>query len=327
MNSVENNNECPICFDVIGDNNNIITECGHKFHASCIMRNVSMNGFGCPCCRSVMADEPESDDDDSTEYEDDDEDETTVNSANLEPDNDYVMRGFRLFTSRFEEEEPDYEDVYTEERSEYYLGYISTFPTYNEVIHCLREDAVSYEQLVAYILHCKEGYEHNQQIRRIYRYVFDKIDKIINLLNDSDEGEDDDESVNVDEIADENVDENVDEENVHENADEEIADEENVEENADDENADEENADEENADERESIEGIVTVNETVEEDEEQRLERRKQEILNEWNNYWFSNIETIDFSEENEDDDNDELLWEMALFELEKNMNSRLSVF
>jgi hypothetical protein len=188
MNSIENNSECPICFDVIGDNNNIITECGHKFHASCIMKNVSMNGFNCPCCRSVMADEPECEDDETTEYE---EDESTVSSSNLEPDHDYVMRGFRLFTSRFEEEEPDYEDVYTEERCEYYSGYISTFPTYNEVVTCLRDDDVSYEQLVAYILYMKEGYERNNQIRHIHSNIFDILEKIINSQNDESDSDDD----------------------------------------------------------------------------------------------------------------------------------------
>jgi len=174
MNSFENNSECPICFDDIGDNNNITTECGHKFHASCIMKNVSRNGFNCPCCRSVMADEPVSDDD-STEYEDEDDDESTIISANLEPDNDYVMRGFRLFTNRLEDEEPDYEDLNNEERSEYYSGFIPIFPTYNQVIYSLKEDDVTYEQLVAYILFLKEGYEHNGQIQRIHNYIFEKF--------------------------------------------------------------------------------------------------------------------------------------------------------
>lgn len=57
-------NSCPICMDVMDTTKNcIITECGHRFHASCLMQNVVHNGFGCPYCRTAMA----NDDDDSTE--------------------------------------------------------------------------------------------------------------------------------------------------------------------------------------------------------------------------------------------------------------------
>jgi len=52
--STQNVCKCPICFDDISDKNNITTKCGHKFHASCLMTNVSRNGFHCPCCRTVM---------------------------------------------------------------------------------------------------------------------------------------------------------------------------------------------------------------------------------------------------------------------------------
>lgn len=47
--------ECPICMEKIeGDNNKLTTECGHIFHTSCLMTNVSKNGFDCPYCRSIM---------------------------------------------------------------------------------------------------------------------------------------------------------------------------------------------------------------------------------------------------------------------------------
>jgi hypothetical protein len=60
--------ECPICYDEIDVLKNCVTtECGHQFHCNCLMRNSATNGFSCPMCRSVMAEEPElsdSDDDD-----------------------------------------------------------------------------------------------------------------------------------------------------------------------------------------------------------------------------------------------------------------------
>jgi len=58
--------ECPICYDPIEQTRNCITtECGHQFHAACLMKNVCINGFSCPSCRAQMVSE------DVTESEDD----------------------------------------------------------------------------------------------------------------------------------------------------------------------------------------------------------------------------------------------------------------
>ena len=60
-------NDCPICMDTIeGFNNRVVTECGHVFHCSCLMQNITHNGFGCPYCRTKMADEVEDEDDEGT---------------------------------------------------------------------------------------------------------------------------------------------------------------------------------------------------------------------------------------------------------------------
>jgi hypothetical protein len=61
--------ECPICYDPIEQTRNCITtECGHQFHAACLMKNACINGFSCPSCRAKMVEqEPE----DVTESEDD----------------------------------------------------------------------------------------------------------------------------------------------------------------------------------------------------------------------------------------------------------------
>lgn len=61
--------ECPICYDPIEQTRNCITtECGHQFHAACLMKNACINGFSCPSCRAQMVQhEPE----DVTESESD----------------------------------------------------------------------------------------------------------------------------------------------------------------------------------------------------------------------------------------------------------------
>ncbi len=74
--------ECPICFEVMeNDNNKIKTECGHEFHSNCFLTNVAHNGFNCPCCRKELARTPcscemydsydDDDDDDDSEMSND----------------------------------------------------------------------------------------------------------------------------------------------------------------------------------------------------------------------------------------------------------------
>ncbi len=41
--------------EVIEDNNNmVITSCKHKFHAECLFKNISVNGYKCPNCRGGL---------------------------------------------------------------------------------------------------------------------------------------------------------------------------------------------------------------------------------------------------------------------------------
>ena len=83
-------NECPVCFDTIDETKNcVVTECGHKFHCSCLMKNASFNGFNCPFCRTVMAEMPEESDDEEDEYEydEDDSDEESENEENEDTNN------------------------------------------------------------------------------------------------------------------------------------------------------------------------------------------------------------------------------------------------
>lgn len=108
------NCECSICLEnIIGVSNKVVTECGHTFHCKCLMKNVSYNGFGCPYCRNVMAEEvedsDEDDDDDDDDYDDDeddedddDDDEEREEDRNIKmPDSTYVTlklkeQGFKM---------------------------------------------------------------------------------------------------------------------------------------------------------------------------------------------------------------------------------------
>jgi len=87
--------------------NCITTECGHCFHASCVMRNVARNGFACPMCRTAMAEEP--DDDEDSEFE-----EETIEEDTRNPD-DFALRGFRMFMDNLEGVAHDHEDELEEQ--------------------------------------------------------------------------------------------------------------------------------------------------------------------------------------------------------------------
>ena len=110
--------ECCICMDNIVNSktNCVTTECGHRFHTSCLMANVSHNGFGCPYCRQIMAEKPQDDDESETlsDYE-------TVDS-DVELYDDYALRGMRWMFQREEgtqiEENDNEEDDNEEDDNE-----------------------------------------------------------------------------------------------------------------------------------------------------------------------------------------------------------------
>jgi len=57
--------ECCICYETIGDKNNCVTPCGHKFCFVCLTKSLANNNT-CPCCRQVLV---EVEQDDESEYE------------------------------------------------------------------------------------------------------------------------------------------------------------------------------------------------------------------------------------------------------------------
>ncbi len=102
--------ECPICYDDIDVKTNCVTtECGHTFHCSCLMKNSAVNGFGCPMCRAVMAEEPADDDDEEDSYYEYEEDQF----------DDNALTSFRMFHQQLDAEEvepePDNEVIEVDE--------------------------------------------------------------------------------------------------------------------------------------------------------------------------------------------------------------------
>jgi hypothetical protein len=82
---IDGQTECCICYETIGEKNNCVTECGHKFCFKCLMMAMARNN-SCPCCRAPLTDVPdqEEDVDDDEEY-DDDEDESDDEEESDDP--------------------------------------------------------------------------------------------------------------------------------------------------------------------------------------------------------------------------------------------------
>jgi hypothetical protein len=165
---MSDNCECPICMDVIDVTKNCVTtECGHKFHCSCLMQNAAHNGFGCPFCRTAMAEEPAQDDDEddvSTDWTDDDGDDEIYD--------DYALRGLRFMTNNLEGNPHDILDVHDEnEESESNAAPEEEeveLPTPAFIAAKLTAQGVTMEQLVKALLVDHGEYEDHR--------MFDDID-------------------------------------------------------------------------------------------------------------------------------------------------------
>lgn len=169
--------DCPICMDCIDINKNCVTtECGHCFHASCLMTSVAHNGFGCPYCRTTMAEEPA--DDESTEYESVDEDEEE------EMFDDDALRGFRFFFNNINGEEHNTEDIEEEEemnqQDEEEEETDPNVPSTDFVAQKLREQGVTFEQLVRLVCNIDhQEYSNDEGAERFGDELFGKIRIIV----------------------------------------------------------------------------------------------------------------------------------------------------
>jgi len=170
--------ECPICYDVITENTNtVITECGHKFHTNCLMTNIAHNGFGCPCCRTTMAEVPEDED----EYEEDDFE--SVNEDNI---SDYALRGMRWLYQRANGEELDDEEDEEEEEEE--EEEMTPKPSVELITRKLKNQGVTMEDLIKTLLLVHEEYEREEdEYEAVEAEIFGKIRIIISNYNEAEE--------------------------------------------------------------------------------------------------------------------------------------------
>lgn len=174
------NQECPICMDAIeGAKNCVTTECGHTFHANCLMTSVAHNGFGCPYCRTAMAQVPEDEDDDS----DDDGDYDDEDEENFDDD---ALRGFRFFMNNLNSEEHDEEDI---EEENVFLQYEENtepeepqapVPTASFITQKLTQQGVTMEDLVKIMLLNHGEYDtQSEHLERLDGEMFGKLRIII----------------------------------------------------------------------------------------------------------------------------------------------------
>lgn len=174
--------DCPICMDAIDVNKNCVTtECGHCFHASCLMTNISRNGFGCPYCRTLMAEEP----DEYSETEDD-VSENWSHASDEELYDAYALRGLRFMTNNLEGNEHDILDLHDEreddeerERMANTENNDTNTPSAAYIAEKLVAQGITMEQLVKALLINHEEYDNNTDVENADSSLFGKMRIII----------------------------------------------------------------------------------------------------------------------------------------------------
>jgi len=165
--SDSNTSDCSICMENILFNINcIITDCGHCFHASCLLRNIAHNGFNCPCCRNVMADKPVKSAEEQREFVED------MEEYYDNDDNDDTLRGFRFFFNNVYGIPHDEEDIEEEQDA---ITEAVQIPPLAYICQKLIQDGVTFEQLVKarmYDIDNDSAYDIDQEL-------FEKMQLII----------------------------------------------------------------------------------------------------------------------------------------------------
>jgi hypothetical protein len=180
---------CPICLENIdAGKNKTTTDCGHSFHTSCIMKNVAHNGFGCPYCRTVMAENPNTDEQ---------SEESDYTYLDMEESEDYVMRGMRFMFQRAEGEDFDEEDIEDEDYDQEQIEENSERESidtddaarrparynhsYESVVAKLAERNVSPENILKALLYNFSAYCNNTEYEMIDLHVTDIIADILSV--------------------------------------------------------------------------------------------------------------------------------------------------
>jgi hypothetical protein len=140
------------------------------------MTNVAHNGFGCPYCRAVMAEEPEDEEEDTisyitvdTEDNDDDDDESTVAADGQNGEEYNAASTLRSIRRLFIEEEVEEEEEAAQEP-----------PSIEYVVQMLQQKGFTYERLVKTFLAEFDQYDDiEQECLEEADQVFDSIHRII----------------------------------------------------------------------------------------------------------------------------------------------------
>ena len=174
--------ECPICMDPIDTTRNCTTtECGHCFHAKCLMTSVAHNGFNCPYCRTRMAEEVADEED---EYDDND------TEMNNELYDDFALRGLRFFNNNLDGEEHNEEDLEeeiidsenaeNESESEDEADDEPLAPV-SYLVQKLTDQGVTMEDLLKAILCSCHNYERDHEdFERVENEIFGRVSTILN---------------------------------------------------------------------------------------------------------------------------------------------------
>jgi Ring finger domain len=147
-----NTTECPICMEIIDLCKNCsTTECGHKFHSNCLIKNIAFNGFECPYCRFEMfeeTDDNEDEDEDDEEYRQGDEEEGNNEEGNNEEGDD--------------EEGDDEEGDEDEDDDDEYDEYNGVVPSFELIQKKFIEKGITYECLIKSIMFSSMLYHKNE---------------------------------------------------------------------------------------------------------------------------------------------------------------------
>jgi len=164
--------ECPICMDEIDLTRNCVTtECGHKFHAKCLMQNVAHNGFSCPNCRAEMAEVEKVQLNDDDYYDDGEEEEE-------EDYEDFCLKGMRWLFQRVLNEELDDFDydideeedfLYQDEEEEEFVA-----PSATQIATNLTGLGITFEDVVKSLLN-DDHEEYSMSYDRQSNDIYEKI--------------------------------------------------------------------------------------------------------------------------------------------------------
>ena len=153
--------ECPICYDCMTDINITTTQCGHKFHSSCIFNNLKY-GIDCPLCRTELVKGIEEDEGD--DEEDNDEDEESYYSSDND-DND--------------DDEESNEDNDDEENRKPKFDF-----TMEQVAQKMQKMNISYADFIGYILLYSNKQMKEEDKKKYNRKHSKKIEELLDDIVD-----------------------------------------------------------------------------------------------------------------------------------------------